>query len=230
MKKAIYTFIFGDYDGLKEPLIVTPGWDYICFTDAHAPGIGYDGPWQFRPPAFPGHHDAKKWAIQHMILTHKSKELRKYDLTISVGGQIQINCNLDKFITRFRASTDMMMIRHPERACVYDEAEACKALGKDDPDLIDTQMARYRSYGLTRSLGLWATGIIAKRNGDKHYKVKDMCELWWAEIEANTKRDQLALPYALYNSSPFHISELGWWQTFGNNMGADQSFILHRHK
>jgi hypothetical protein len=32
-RKAVYTFIFGDYDDLKSPTIMTPGWDYICFTD-----------------------------------------------------------------------------------------------------------------------------------------------------------------------------------------------------
>ena len=31
--KVIYTAIFGDYDTLKEPLVITPGWKYICYTD-----------------------------------------------------------------------------------------------------------------------------------------------------------------------------------------------------
>jgi len=33
IKKVCYTAIIGDYDKLHDPLIVTPGWDYICFTD-----------------------------------------------------------------------------------------------------------------------------------------------------------------------------------------------------
>ena len=33
MRKAIYTFIIGNYDTLKTPGVMTPGWDYICLTD-----------------------------------------------------------------------------------------------------------------------------------------------------------------------------------------------------
>jgi hypothetical protein len=32
-KKVIYTCIFGNYDLLRDPLIVNEKWDYICFTD-----------------------------------------------------------------------------------------------------------------------------------------------------------------------------------------------------
>ena len=31
--KCIYTYIIGGYDSVKEPKVVTPGWDYICVTD-----------------------------------------------------------------------------------------------------------------------------------------------------------------------------------------------------
>jgi hypothetical protein len=33
MDKVIYTAIFGPYEELKEPTVITPGWKYICFTD-----------------------------------------------------------------------------------------------------------------------------------------------------------------------------------------------------
>ena len=31
--KICYTCITGKYDALIEPLVVTPGWKYVCFTD-----------------------------------------------------------------------------------------------------------------------------------------------------------------------------------------------------
>ena len=33
MKKVVFTFIINGYDTLKDPTIVTPGWDYLCFSD-----------------------------------------------------------------------------------------------------------------------------------------------------------------------------------------------------
>ena len=32
-RKVVYTCISGNYDTLKDPTVVTPGWEYICFTD-----------------------------------------------------------------------------------------------------------------------------------------------------------------------------------------------------
>ncbi len=31
--KVVYTALFGNYEELKEPAIITPGWQYICYTD-----------------------------------------------------------------------------------------------------------------------------------------------------------------------------------------------------
>ena len=28
-----YTVLSGDYDTLKKPTVITPGWKYVCFTD-----------------------------------------------------------------------------------------------------------------------------------------------------------------------------------------------------
>jgi len=33
MKKVVFTFIINGYDTLKDPTIVTPGWDYLCYSD-----------------------------------------------------------------------------------------------------------------------------------------------------------------------------------------------------
>jgi len=32
-RKVVYTCISGNYDTLRDPSYVTPGWEYICFTD-----------------------------------------------------------------------------------------------------------------------------------------------------------------------------------------------------
>ena len=224
MKKAIYTFIFGDYDTLKEPLVVTPGWDYICFSDHSPPEWFPQSVWQIREPVLPKKEDPKKWAIGHMIMAHKV--LPEYDLTLSVGAQIEINCHLDAFVAkRFREDTPLMLIRHSERACVYDEAEACKALKKDHPGRIDAYVERLREFwAMPPSFGLFATGVMGRRHGSQ--RLAAMCEDWHDEMLNHSKRDQLSLPpmLRLYH---LPISELGWHQTFGS---PNPPFLLHRHR
>src|SRR5438309_362 len=158
-RKAVYTPIFGAYDNLKPPTIITSGWDYICFTDD--PTLR-SSVWDVRL-CQRGRADRqleyKQYAVKHMILCRRY--LKDYDLSLSIGGQIEINCNLDQFLREYlRAGDDMMIRRHPERDCIYNEAEVCKAWGLDDPARIDAQMQRYRATGYPAHNGLYATGII----------------------------------------------------------------------
>ena len=39
-RKTVYTCITGEYDELTEPDYITPGWDYICFTDNSTRAFG----------------------------------------------------------------------------------------------------------------------------------------------------------------------------------------------
>ena len=114
MRKAVYTFIIGNYDTLKTPTVITGGWDYICFTDSTALRSNC---WDVRPsirnPADLGLED-KKFAMKHMILF--DDYLGDYDVSLSIGGQVEINCNLNEFLAEhFKPENDMMICRHPER-------------------------------------------------------------------------------------------------------------------
>src|SRR5215472_2364503 len=104
-RKAAYTFIFGDYDDLKAPSIITPGWDYICFTDD--PTLRSDV-WDVRLSARRRSYrrlEPKKFAMKHMILFHQF--VNEYDLSLSVSANVELNCDLDSLMEeQFRASDD----------------------------------------------------------------------------------------------------------------------------
>jgi len=222
-RKVAYTFIFGDYDDLKTPSIITPGWDYICFTDD--PTLRSDF-WDVRLSArrrSDRRLESKKFAMKHMILFHQF--LNGYELSLSVGAQIELNCDLDALMEeQFRSSEDMMICVHPERDCIYDEARVCKDLLLDDPKRIDAHMKRYRIAGYPENHGLFATGIIARRHNRPN--VRSMCEVWWKEYRIGSRRDQLSLNYALWRSQPIKISAMEYDQQFT----VRRNFILHSHK
>lgn len=210
-RKAVYTFLFGDYDDLKSPTVITPGWDYICFTDD--PTLRSDV-WDVRLSTR-GRADRrlenKKYATKHMILFHQY--LKEYDLSLSVSAQIELNCNLDDLMREhFRAGDDMMVCRHEERDCIYDEAEVCKSWLLDDAARIDAQMQRYRVMGYPAHNGLYAAGIIARWHDRAN--VRAMCEFWWEEYRRGSRRNQLSLNYAIWKSAPIKISAIDFAQQF----------------
>jgi hypothetical protein len=221
--KAVYTFIFGDYDSLKPPAVLTPGWDYICFTDD--PTLRSDV-WDVRLSA----RDQgdirlgnKKYAGKHKILFHRY--LKDYDLSLSMAADVELNCNLDDLMRNyFRDGDDMMICRHDVRDCIYDEAEVCKTLALDDPERVDEQMQRYRGLGYPAHNGLYSSGIIARWHDRPN--VQEMTELWWQEYLAGSRRDQLSLPFALWRSVPIKISVVDYDQQFLR----DANFIVHPHK
>ena len=222
-RKAVYTFIFGDYDDLKSPSIITPDWDYICFTDdATLRSDVWDVRLSPRDPA-DRQLENKKYAIKHMILFHQY--LEGYNLSISIGAQLELNCNLDDLMREhFRAGDDMMICRHQERECVYDEAEVCKEWLLDDPARIDAQMRRYRAMGYPSHNGLYATGIIARWHDRAN--VRAMCEFWWEEYRCGSRRDQLSLNYAIWKSAPIKISAIDFIQ----QLDVKRNFKLCSHK
>src|SRR6266850_4333260 len=222
-RKVVYTFIFGDYDDLKSPTIITPGWDYICFTDD--PTLHSDV-WDVRLSPR-GRADTqlenKKYAMKHMILFHRY--LDGYNLSLSIGAQLEPNCNLDDLMREhFPATADMMICRHEERDCIYDEAEVCKAWVLDDPARIDAHMRRYRAIGYPAHNGLYTTRIIARWHDRPN--VKAMCELWWEEYQRGSRRDQLSLNYAIWKSAPIKISAIDFAQQFV----VKHNFNIYPHK
>ncbi|HMJ24969.1 MAG TPA: glycosyltransferase domain-containing protein [Pyrinomonadaceae bacterium] len=221
-RKAVYTFIFGDYDNLKPPTIFTPGWDYICFTDN--PNLRSDV-WDVRlslPDPDDPEMEPKKHAVKHMILFHQY--LEGYDLSLSIGAQIELNCNLDDLMAnQFGCGDDMMICRHSERDCIYDEAEICKTWGLDYPERIDAQIQRYRAIGYPAHNGLYTTGLIARRHDRPNLQA--MCELWWDECRFGSRRDQLSLNFAIWRSAPIKISAIDYARQFVVN----PNFIIHPH-
>ncbi len=220
-RKAVYTFNFGDYDELKPPAIVTPGWDYICFTDD--PELRSDI-WDVRLSPRTAEDrllDNKRFAMKHHILVHQY--LPGYDFSVSLGAQIELNCNLDQLMREhFRAGNDLMLVFWKDD-CVYDEADGCKQRLTDDPERIDQHMCRYRAAGYPARNGLYMSGIIARWH---NRRVRGMCELWWQEYVRGSRRDQLSLSYAIWKSSPIKISKLDYREQFFEK----RNFIVYPHK
>ena len=190
---TIYTAIFGAYDALKEPTVVTEGWKYVCFTDQ-----------PFK---------SKVWRIVKMsggirearIIKLLPHLFLKDKFTIWLDGSFQINCNLNEFVAKNHKG-GMSMSQHPWRNCVYEEAEACIDQNRVNKGDAKKQIDHYRKLGLPPKAGMGATGLII-RDGSKD--VEDFCDKWWDQML--TMRDQLSLGYMLWDSPIVHLFEWKYW-------------------
>jgi len=191
LKKVAYTAIIGKYDVLKEPKVITEGFDYVCFTDDVSLKSSV---WKIRLVNNPQGLDNSRLSKKIKILC--TSFLKEYDLSIWVDGSISINCDLNIFLDENYHGEDIVLLTHPDRSCVYEEAETCIALDKDDPEIINKQMEGYKSEGYPEGNGLVSTRLMIRNHRSK--KVKEFMNSWWNEVNLKSKRDQLSFNFVLW--------------------------------
>jgi hypothetical protein len=205
MRKVCVVPIFGDYDTLKEPF-VSEGWKYICISDRHHKS------------------DVWKTKVFKSDLTDKRKSgyvltqlhrLIDFDIACVVGGQIQINDDLNKYITE---DFDFISLNHPSRNCVYKEAQACILLDKDNPKTIAKQMYKYLENGYPVNNGMIQTGVTFRKDNNL---IRTFMNHWWHEIEQGSHRDQLSFNYVLDKYKINH-------KEISSNL-LNKQFKLHNH-
>jgi len=218
MKKCVYNVITGDYDNLKPPTVITPKWDYICFTNNKKIKSNV---WDVRYIKDDGLSDKK---LSRKIWIRSNRYVPEYEISVMVGGQIEIKCNLDDFIQKhmlFDDSIDISLMKHPNRKDIYEEAGKCIAKKLDDPKVIKAQIDHYRKEGYPEKSGLYAHGIIIRRN---NLMVAVHCDLWWKEVKKWSHRDQLSFCYVLWKHNLVKIN------TFPYDILHNKGFKRHNHK
>lgn len=228
-QNCIYTFIVGDYDSLKDPKIITPGWDYICVTDN--PNLKssiwkivqiLDEDKQIQP--------LKKIAMSIMIGYEKYLK-NKYDVIVTIGGQMVINTNLDKFLDKYgyESSYDACLLKHPDRNCIYDEGKVIIQLKKDTKENIKTHIEMYNLKNYPKNNGLYATGVMIFNNKSKN--LKKFLELWLQEYKTSPSiRDQMTLNYTIWKLEQdqninLNIKELN----FTKMLSIDKDIYIQPH-
>lgn len=218
-KVVVYTAVFGDYDTLLLPEVLDQEVDYVCFTDR--PRNNY-GVWQIRPSPF-FHPDSAR--IARYIKTHPHELFPHYQIAVWVDANIILRVSPRKYIDVLGVEgTTFGLITHPHRDCVYQEADACVRLKKDEASLIRAQAEHYRAAGFPESNGLYETGFMVVSLEDD--ELATMFKKWWREIETFSRRDQISLGWVL---SQFDIG-ISRLLPDGVSVREDPDFIYYSHK
>ena len=198
LKGIVYTTVFGGYDDLIEQNL-PDGWDWICFSEKNSLSLYTDNS-----------RNAKKFKI----LPHRY--LQEYEYSIFIDGNLEVIGDMDELIDKYLMDCNTAFYNHnqaPEydkRNCIYEEAKAIKWLyevnpaplsikvPKDNLDIIQSQMDKYKDIEFPKNLGLIYGGVILRRHNELDC-IKVM-EDWWTEIKHGSKRDLLSFNYAAWKN------------------------------
>ncbi len=191
MKRAVYTVLMGDYEGLNELRIdPDPGADYLCFTDD--PSLTSET-WEIVhvKPALP----ADPHRSQRVIKIEGCPRLDKYDMTLYIDNTVELRQPGSMILAEWLVDgVDIAGPAHSFRDSVEDEfiavAEACL----DSSERIDEQLNHYRAF-YPEVLGQkpqWS-GMIARRNTPQN---RALCVTWLQHVLRYARRDQLSFNVA----------------------------------
>lgn len=187
---VVYTAILGRKDKYIEP---RPG-DYsiVLFTDREIETF------HTRVVRVPPSEDPRRTSRTFKMLSHVHFPEAEYTLWLDGSIQVDPGIDLRKFTEQHLAQANLAAFRHPFRNCPYQEALKCIELKTDDKTVIRYQMDRYRKHGLPANAGLAEGGVLLRRN--QALDVRYFNEVWFAEFESGSRRDQLSLNYSIWRS------------------------------
>ena len=195
----VYTAIMGYKDTLTPPTVDLPeGVKAVCFTDLNSSVFPQDriAPYKIESVSPYGRNSYVK---QRHVKTYWPPVLSLEGSSLFMDSNIRLTVSIPELMNEIGGG-DFVLIKHPWRRCLYEEAEAVKSLGLDDPKIVDAQVNHYRKEGCPENLGLYACGMFFRR----HTKVvKQVSRRWFQEISRWSHRDQISLPYVLW-ATDFH--------------------------
>lgn len=187
MNKVVFTAITDNYEALKEHQNTLDA-EFIAYSNSQINSIS----WKLLPPTniFSNPRRNARW---HKINSH----LLDYEYSIWIDGSMEIKQPAEWFIKNYLKDADIATFRHPDRDCLYQEAEACSQFGFDDPQIIKSQVERYKKEGYPKKNGLAETKMVIRRNNKK---VEEFNRLWLYEITNYSFRDQISFNYCVWKS------------------------------
>ncbi len=188
MKIAIITANFGGYETLK-PAVPQDDCDseFICVTDDLE-------------------QEANGWSLvsRHVVTAPEDNNMRgkpaKMLPWLYTGAEASIWIDASFRITSRRMAVELIerahpvaQFLHPDRDCIYEEAEFSSTLDRYKSLPLMAQIASYAGEHPAH-WGLWAAGVIARHHTDE---VARMGEMWLSECRKWGPQDQVSQAVAL---------------------------------
>ena len=193
-KTLIYTVITGNYDSIKQPMVLTPGVEYILFTNN--PKIIDAGVWkvvQIPSEQWQGRTEREN----NILLSRKVKMLpHKYlpegaEWSLYIDADMLIKEPLTRLLKDLRENTFFAACRHSYCKNVQEEIEDLLSKNMVQLEQVKEQWNKYKEWGFRDELGISENGLLIRRHNDA--RVAQLMELWWEEYQNGCLRDQVSL-------------------------------------
>lgn len=222
-KIAVYTVLFGNYDKVKEPVLIDEECDYYIITDQY---VSEDSVWKKMDVC-----NFNKY-IEGLTNNEKNRFFKMYpfDLfpdykySIYVDTNVKIIGCLPDIINNINPITGIALHNHSHRDCIYEESKACIILGKTNKKDAKRQISKYRKEGFPKNYGMFECNVICRDHSNNICKV--LMKKWWIDyMDNNTKRDQISLPYILWKNE-IKYEQVG---IIYNDMNLNPHFRRYNH-
>lgn len=239
MRIVVYTAIFGDIDKLWPPYPpAMAGAEFVCFSDRHIREWGNwegeklvtrdrltaGGPfWDLRliRPTF----DNRRNARYCKAMSHKF--FPEADITIWLDGNLRLLISPDLAVQKWDKGADLVTFNHPDRGCLYAEAEFCASKRKAKRSELARQTQRYSLAGMPRNWGLPETRCVIRKHTER---IKELNGVWWDEMREFSPRDQVSLPFLCWKAGIRWGVIPGRAWVSGDHINTDFWFTRHGKK
>jgi hypothetical protein len=195
---CVYTALFGRYeDLLPQPIAAESEFDFICFTDD--PELESDI-WRIELVEPPLRSDPARSSRYPKICAHRF--LDGYDTSLYIDNSVLLTRPAEEIVEMLLPDRGAAFgaVAHSFRDTVEDEFLAVMDAGFDSERVCLEQLAHYRlHYPDVLALRPVAGGVLARRH--RQPDVIDAMERWWYHVLRYSRRDQLSLLVALFDSS-----------------------------
>ena len=193
-KIAVYTGIFGGYDGICRPEVHPDNIDYYYVSDDE-PEDAYPYVWidakKIIPPDIFSPIKRNRYIKMHPHIFFPD-----YKYSIYVDGNIKIKGDLSRFIPSKKPGISAFM--HPTRDCLFYEGITIVNFRRVIAADVCRQMKKYLNEGMPIHYGMAEMMVIA-RNHMEPICIKIM-EEWWNEFNKEAQRDQLSFMYVMWKN------------------------------
>jgi hypothetical protein len=188
---VVYTVVTGSKDTTKMPYH-NPNWDYFYFTDIRKEDIT---PWQCVDLKKESQDNGKRKASRlYKIIPNSHPILKNYEYQLYFDGTIELAGDPENLIPLLD-DKDLALYKHPNRSCIYVEAEHVINAGREYASVANNVIDKYKSEGYPPNIGLATCAIILRKNTEK---VDELNKLWWYNFENGSSRDQLSFDYCCW--------------------------------
>ena len=198
MRVVVYTATFTDYDWIVSPGVKAAGVDYVLISD-RKPRLASG--WSWRP------YPAETAGLDQTMANRYCKFFPHilfpdHDLSVYIDGSIVLVGDITPLLNRFVGSdADIGLFPHRFGRTLAEELDFAIEVSKirgPDIDRARGQLQRYVGEGLDPQLLISENAVLLRRHG--RAALDAAMALWWQELGAGCRRDQVSLQYCLWRT------------------------------